>query len=77
MAHQLADNSNAHYRKHPHILDVEYLESLRRTGMWFDGTRHVVRTAKIQDIAPQYVLEHSERYRKYLVHPDDLRQQET
>ena len=76
MAHQLADRSEVHYRKHPEILNVTYLESLRRTGFWFDGTRHVVRTDKklAHDIAPQYVKEHSDRYKKYLVHPDDMRQ---
>ena len=74
MAHQLADNQNANYRKHPNIIDLKYLESLRQTGFWFDGTRHVVRSDKksIHDIAPLFVLEHKERYREYLVHPDNL-----
>ena len=53
---------------------MKYLESLRKTGFWFDGTRHVVRSDKksIHDIAPLFVLEHKERYREYLVHPDNL-----
>ena len=74
MAHQLADNQNANYRKHPNIIDLKYLESLRQTGFWFDGTRHVVRSDKksIHDTAPLFVLKHRERYREYLVHPDNL-----
>ena len=74
LAKQRGDNQNSNYRKHPKILDLKYLESLRKTGFWFDGTRHVVRSDKksIHDIAPLFVLEHKERYREYLVHPDNL-----
>ena len=74
LAHQLADNQNANYDKHPNILDLKYLESLRRTGFWFDGTRHVVRTDKklVHDIAPLFVLQHRERYKEYLIHPDNF-----
>ena len=74
MAHQLADRSEVHYRKHPEILNVTYLESLRRTGFWFDGTRHVVRTDEklLHDTAPLFVLQHKQRYKEYLVHPDNL-----
>ena len=74
LAHQLADNQNANYRKHPNIIDLKYLESLRQTGFWFDGTRHVVRTDNkvVNDIAPLFVLEHKDRYKEYLVHPDNL-----
>ena len=72
MAKQLADNQNSNYRKHPRIIDLEYLESLRRTGFWFDGTKHVIRTdnKSVKDVAPQYVLNNRKKYQLYLVHPD-------
>ena len=74
LAKILADNQNSNYRKHPHILDLEYLESLRHTGFWFDGTKHVIRTdnKSVKDVAPQYVLNNRKKYQLYLVHPDVL-----
>ena len=72
LAKILADNQNSNYRKHPRIIDLEYLESLRHTGFWFDGTKHVIRTdnKSVKDVAPQYVLNNRKKYQSYLVHPD-------
>ena len=43
-----------------------------RTGSWFDGTTRTIKTDEkmVPDLAPRYVMEHRERYRELLVHPD-------
>ena len=43
-----------------------------RTGSWFDGTTRTIKTDEklVPDFAPRYVMEHRERYRELLVHPD-------
>ena len=53
---------------------MKYIESLRRTGYWFDGKRHAIRTDEklVPDFAPKYVLEHKEEFKELLVHPDQL-----
>ena len=45
-----------------------------RTGSWFDGKTPTIKTNKttVPDFAPRYVLEHREKYRELLVHPDSL-----
>ena len=60
LAKQLGDNQNSNYRKHPGILDLKYIESLRGTGFWFDGTQHAIRTDEksVHDIAPTFALIH-------------------
>ena len=44
----------------PGILDLKYIESLRRTGFWFDGTQHVTRADEksVRDMAPAFALNH-------------------
>ena len=60
LALQVGEDQNANYRKHPGILDLKYIESLRRTGFWFDGTQHAIRTdvKSVHDIAPTFALKH-------------------
>ena len=60
---------------YPEKLDLNYIESLRRTGSWFDGTTPTIETNEkfVPDFAPRYVMQHREQYKELLVHPDSLK----
>ena len=60
LSQQIAEVQKANYRKHQGILDLKYIESLRRTGFWFDGTQHVIRKddKSVHDMAPAFALNH-------------------
>ena len=60
LSQQIAEVQKANYRKHLGILDLKYIESLWRTGFWFDGTQHVIRKddKSVHDMAPAFAFNH-------------------
>jgi hypothetical protein len=48
---------------------------LNISGGWFNGQKNAIMMteADVRDFAPKYVLQHRDKYKELLVHPDKLK----